>query len=576
MSWEEKSNKWQTYPFLDADIRKQLDELATDPELMKECFYDYVAFGTGGMRAKMGPGINRMNIYTIRRAAYGLACVICAAGLEVKQQGVAIAYDSRHNSQLFAEETARTLGEAGIKVYLFSEIAPTPLLSFAVRHIGCYAGIVITASHNPSAYNGFKVYGADGGQCSLQSTQNIVAEMDKVTDELKIKVATKEQLLQSGILQYIGAEVNTAYLKNLTTLSRDPVAIRAEQNFKLVYTPLHGTGLKMVCQGLAAIGIKNITLVEEQIIADGNFPTVIVPNPEEAEAFSMAMKVGRKLGSSVLLATDPDCDRLGVAVLNDNNEYTVLSGNQIGALLLEYWLWQKDRHGELTANPVVINTIVTSELGKAIANHYGCELEQTLTGFKFIGEKINEYEKTEAKQFVFGYEESNGYLLKPFVREKDAVQAAVMFAELATVYYSQGKTVFQVLQEIYRKYGYYKEETKSITITGLDGEKKMRDLMIKLRSEKFTHIGDMPVLAVEDYESSQKQTTDKNLVLTLPKANVLKYQLANKAWVCVRPSGTEPKIKFYFGVKGSSESESAMLLTGLQTAFMNKINSLLA
>jgi phosphoglucomutase len=576
LNWLEKAEKWFSYNELEKELKDKLVEFEDNNSLVEECFTKHLQFGTGGMRGELGPGINRLNTYTIRRAAEGLALYIAQQGDIAKLRGVVIAYDSRHKSSEFALEVAKTVGKHGIKAYLFDELCPTPLLSFAVRFLHAFSGVVITASHNPPEYNGFKVYGEDGGQIPPEAADTIIQYMSSVENELTVEIAEEQELLSSGLLNYIGKEVTGAYTAKLKTLQLNPELIQnVASDLKIVYTPLHGSGNKPVRAGLEAFGFTNVTVVNEQELPDPNFSTVKSPNPEEHAAFQIAIKYGKKIDADILMATDPDADRLGVAVKQSNGEYFVLTGNQMGALMLEYLLSQKKAKSILPKNGAVIKTIVTSEIGRAIAQHYGIQTIDTLTGFKFIGEKINEFEQTSASAFLFGYEESYGYLIGDFVRDKDAVQSAIFAAEVAAFYKSNGMTMYEGLLSIFEKYGFYKESLQSITLKGIDGAERISKLMDIFRNQKLKEISGIEVFAVEDYLTSIRYEDGNELTIDLPHSNVLKYHLVDGSWFCLRPSGTEPKAKFYFGVKGELMKDSQERLLVIQNAVMNKVNETL-
>ncbi|MET3696853.1 alpha-phosphoglucomutase [Bacillus oleivorans] len=575
MSWEKEYEKWEQFKGLEVNLKTVLTSM-TDKE-KEDSFYKHLEFGTGGMRGELGPGTNRMNIYTVRRAAEGLAKYIVEQGEEAKQRGVAVAYDSRHQSPEFAVEVAKTIGKYGIKSYVFNNLRPTPELSFAVRYYGAYAGVVITASHNPPEYNGFKVYGEDGGQLPPEAADIIIRYMNQVTNELTVEVAEEKVLLEQGILHYIGAEVDQAYIEKLKTiqLNRELVS-RVSKDLKIVFTPLHGTANQPVRDGLTAFGFENVTVVKEQEEPDPNFSTVQSPNPEEHAAFEIAIRYGKAADADLLLGTDPDADRLGVAVKNEDGEYVVLTGNQTGALMLYYLLSQKQEKGILPANGVVLKTIVTSEIGRAIAESFGLTTIDVLTGFKFIGEKIKEYQTTGEYSFQFGYEESYGYLIGDFVRDKDAVQSALFVAEVAAYYKAQGKTLYDGLLDIYQKYGFYREGLKSLTLKGKDGAEQIQGILESFRQAPPTSINGVSIVTIEDYHSSERvhPQTGENEKIYLPSSNVLKYYLEDGSWFCVRPSGTEPKCKFYFAVKGTSLKNSEERLNQLQAAVMEKVQEL--
>jgi phosphoglucomutase len=579
MDWKATAGKWTSFPALDKELAGQLTQLSGDDKVLEELFYKHLEFGTGGMRGEIGPGTNRMNIYTIRRAAEGLALFFKEQGEAAMKRGVVIAYDSRHKSPEFALEVAKTVGKYGIKVYLFNELRPTPELSFAVRYLNAFAGVVVTASHNPPEYNGFKVYGEDGGQIPPQAADIIIGYVNDVENELTIEVASENDLLEEGLLEYIGEEIDQEYVSKLKTLQLNEDIVKSvAEELKIVFSPLHGTGNKPVRDGLAAFGFKNVTVVCEQELPDADFSTVESPNPEEHAAFEMAIRYGNEMDADLLMATDPDADRLGIAVKNNEGEYTVLTGNQIGALMLEYLLSQQKEKGQLANNGVVVKTIVTSEIGRAIAKEYGIPTIDTLTGFKFIGEKINEFEQSGEKTFLFGYEESYGYLIGDFVRDKDAVQSAIFVAEVAAYYKSKGKTLYDGLLDIFEKYGFYREGLQSITLKGKDGAEKIALLMNRFREDRIKEMAAIEVTSIEDYSEGVALDVRENLnkEIDLPKSNVLKYHLADGSWFCLRPSGTEPKAKFYFGVKAETLEDSQTKLVMLQQAVMNKVNEYLA
>ncbi|KIO64150.1 phospho-sugar mutase [Caldibacillus thermoamylovorans] len=575
MSWKEIADKWLNNESLDGDLKEQLYKLKEDEKSLEELFYKNLEFGTGGMRGEIGPGTNRMNIYTVRKASEGLAQYLLSKGEESAKRGVVISYDSRHMSPEFALEVAKTVGKHGIKSYLFSELRPTPELSFSVRHLGAAAGVMVTASHNPPEYNGYKVYGDDGGQLPPKQADALTNFVNSVEDELSIEVTGKEELLANGLLQYIGEDIDQIYLENVAKIQLNKEIVeKVGEELKIVFTPLHGTANKLVQEGLKQFGFKNVTVVKEQEHPDPNFSTVKSPNPEEHAAFELAIKYGKEIDADILLGTDPDSDRLGVAVKNAEGEYQVLTGNQTGAIMLHYLLSQKAEKGLLPENGIVLKTIVTSEIGRAIAESFGIPTFDTLTGFKFIGEKIKEYEKTGKHTFLFGYEESYGYLIGDFVRDKDAVQAAIFAAEVAAYYKAQGKSLYDALMEIFEKYSYYKEALSSLTLKGKDGAEQIANILEEFRSNPPKEIAGIRVTAVEDYKASiRKQLSNGKLnPISLPKSNVLKYFLEDGSWFCVRPSGTEPKCKFYFAVKGSSLNESEQLVNNLQQAVMEKVH----
>ncbi|PGZ80229.1 phosphoglucomutase [Priestia megaterium] len=579
MTWKVQLDKWLTFDDLNTELKDQLVVMKENEKTVEDAFYKNLEFGTGGMRGELGPGTNRLNIYMVRKATEGLACYIEENGEEAKNRGVVVAYDSRHKSPEFALEVAKVLGQHGIKTYIFNELRPTPELSFAVRYLHAFAGIVITASHNPPEYNGYKVYGEDGGQLPPAAADTIISYVNTVENELMIPVQEEKELLQNNLLTYIGEEVDVAYIEQLNTIQLNrEIVEKIGKDLKIVFTPLHGTANKPVRDGLKAFGFTNVTIVKEQELPDANFSTVTSPNPEEHAAFKLAIHYGKAIDADILMGTDPDADRLGVAVKNEKGEYVVLTGNQMGALLLHYLLEQKKQQGILPENGVVIKTIVTSEIGRTIASSYGLPTIDTLTGFKFIGEKINEFEQTKEHQFQFGYEESYGYLIGDFVRDKDAVQSAVFAAEVAAYYKTQGKSLYEGLLEIFETYGFYKESLQSLTLKGKDGAEQIASILTAFRTNPPKEIAGVRVEIVEDYQSSEKMNMLNRSVelIQLPKSNVLKYHLEDGSWFTIRPSGTEPKVKFYFGVEKDSLKESEEALTLLEENVMEGVNNLLS
>lgn len=552
MNWKQEFSRWLSYAQLDAELKEQLENMKQDEKKIEDSFYKNLEFGTGGMRGELGAGTNRLNVYTVRKATKGLASFIEKLGEEAKKRGVVVAYDSRHKSPEFAMEVAATLGARGITTYVFESLRPTPVLSFAVRHLHTVSGIVLTASHNPPEYNGYKVYGEDGGQLPPKEADELISYVNAVEDELTVEVANVEQLKADGLLHIIGQEVDDAYAAELNNVIINKEMVqKVGKDLKIVFTPLHGTSNISVRRGLKEVGFTDVTVVKEQELPDPNFSTVKSPNPEEHAAFEYAIRDGEKVGADVLIATDPDADRLGVAVRNHNGEFQVLTGNQTGALMLDYLLSQKKENGTLPENGVVLKTIVTSEIGRTIAKAYGLDTVDTLTGFKFIGEKIRQYEESGQYEFQFGYEESYGYLIRPFCRDKDAVQSVLFACEVAAYYKSQGKTLYDGLLEVFEKYGFFREDLVSLTLKGKDGAEKIQEMMATFRENPPKEVAGLTVVAVEDYKASivtSLQDGHKEEI-HLPKSNVLKYQLEDGSWFCLRPSGTEPKIKFYFGVK---------------------------
>ncbi|PET70538.1 phosphoglucomutase [Priestia megaterium] len=570
MTWKTEWKKWSTHKELPSELKKQMNEMSETEQ--EDAFYKQLEFGTGGMRGELGVGPNRMNIYTVRKVTAGLAAYIKENGTEAQKRGVVIAYDSRHGSAEFALEAAKTLGAHGIKSYVFEELRPTPELSFAVRYLRAYAGIMITASHNPAEYNGYKVYGEDGAQLPPKAADVIVTHMNKIENELLLEVKDERELLSQNLVNYIGENLDQVYLDYVKGLQLK----KAATNIHIVYTPLHGTGQKLVPQALQNAGFQHITIVDEQKNPDPNFSTVSSPNPEEAQAFQLAIQYGKEIGADLLLATDPDADRLGVAVKNNSGKYVLLTGNQTGALLLHYMLSQKKEKGMLKDNSVILKTIVTSELGRAIAENYGVQTIDTLTGFKYIAEKIEEYNQEETKTFQFGYEESYGYLSGDFVRDKDAVQAAMMIAEAADYYKQQEMTLYDGLIELYETYGYYKESLSSFTLKGKDGAEQISRIVNRFRKHPPAEIADAVVERIEDYQSRKRINllTAQIETMDLPLSNVLKFWLQDGSWFAIRPSGTEPKVKFYFGVKQGTESESEERLKEVKASVIEMVESI--
>ncbi|PJN63670.1 phospho-sugar mutase [Bacillus mycoides] len=572
MNWKQEFSRWLSYAELDAELKEQLENMKQDEKKIEDSFYKNLEFGTGGMRGELGAGTNRLNVYTVRKATKGLAMFIEKLGEEAKKHGVVVAYDSRHKSPEFAMEVAATLGAHGITTYVFESLRPTPVLSFAVRHLHTASGIVLTASHNPPEYNGYKVYGEDGGQLPPKEADELISYVNAVENELTVEVADVEQLKADGLLHIIGQEVDDAYAAELNNVIINKEMVKeVGKDLKIVFTPLHGTSNISVRRGLEEVGFTDVTVVKEQELPDPNFSTVKSPNPEEHAAFEYAIRDGEKVGADVLIATDPDADRLGVAVRNHDGEFQVLTGNQTGALMLDYLLSQKKENGTLPENGVVLKTIVTSEIGRTIAKAYGLDTVDTLTGFKFIGEKIKQYEESGQYEFQFGYEESYGYLIRPFCRDKDAVQSVLFACEVAAYYKSQGKTLYDGLLEVFKKYGFFREDLVSLTLKGKDGAEQIQKMMATFRENPPKEVAGLTVVAVEDYKESIITTLqDGNKEeIHLPKSNVLKYQLEDSSWFCLRPSGTEPKIKFYFGVQDDSLQNSEQKLLTIKEDIMN-------
>ena len=563
MSWKDVVIKWEKFEGLEDYLKTQLENFSEEEK--EEAFYAPLEFGTAGMRGIVGPGINRMNIYTVRQATEGLARLIETYGEEAKKRGVAITHDSRHFSPEFALESAKVLVKHGIKAYVFEDLRPTPELSYAVRHLHTFAGIMITASHNPAAYNGYKVYGEDGGQMPPKDADALTEYVRQVENPLAVDVVTKEELEQSALFEWIGEAVDAAYLEEIKSVSVNPALLSNTKDLSVVYTPLHGTGLMLTKRALDQAGFTGLQIVSEQAVPDGDFTTVKSPNPEEAGAFEYAIRLGEETKADVLLATDPDADRMGAAVRQPDGTYQVITGNQIAAILLDYLLFAHQKAGTLPANAAAVKSIVSSELPTVIAEHYGAKMVNVLTGFKFIAEQIKNYEETNAHTFMFGFEESYGYLVQPFVRDKDAIQAVLLLTEVAAHFKSEGKTLYDGLQALYEKYGYFLEKTISVTVQGLEGPAKIKALLDGLRKEVPSNFGGIKVAVAQDFAVNQQvDSQGVTSEIGLPTSNVLKYILEDGSWIAVRPSGTEPKIKFYMGVKAATQEEAQEKLVKFQ------------
>lgn len=558
MSWEETYTIWNKQPDLAPEVREDLDKIVNDKEALEDAFYTPMEFGTAGMRGLIGAGINRMNIYTVRQATEGLARFMDTLDEETKLRGVAISYDSRHMSQEFAFEAARVLGAHKIPSFVFESLRPTPELSFTVRHLHAYAGIMITASHNPKQYNGYKIYGEDGAQMPPKESDMITNYIREVDDLFAVEVADKDALINDKTLKVIGSEVDEVYLENAKEVTIDRELVAEEgKTMKLVFTPLHGTGGMLGEKALRQAGFEDFTMVPEQAMPDPEFSTVEHPNPEFTEAFDLAIKLGKSQKADLLVAVDPDADRLGAAVRQPDGEYELLTGNQIAALMLNYILTARKKAGNLPANAALVKSIVSSEFAAKVAADFGVEAINVLTGFKFIAEQIQHFEETNEHSFMLGFEESYGYLIRPFVRDKDAIQSLVLLAEVAAFYKKQGKNLYDGLQELFEKYGYFAEKTIALTFDGIEGAQEIKDLMAKFRQELPTDFAGYKVIAAEDYQASSRQDAGGNVTaINLPKSNVLKYFLEDGTWIAVRPSGTEPKIKFYIGTQGDSEADA--------------------
>ena len=577
MDYKEVYEQWIANPYFDEATKEELKSIAQDENEIKERFYMDLEFGTAGLRGIIGAGTNRMNIYVVRRATQGLANYI--AKVDKKSQGVAIAYDSRHMSPEFAQEAALCLAANGIKAYIFETLRPTPELSFAVRHLGCVAGINVTASHNPPEYNGYKVYWEDGAQITPPHDSGIMGEVKAISDWNTVKTMDKAEAEKAGLFEVIGKEVDDAYMAELKKQVIHMDAIQAEgKNLKIVYTPLHGTGNIPARRILKELGFENVYVVKEQELPDGDFPTVSYPNPEAAEAFELGLKLAKEVDADLVLATDPDADRLGVRVKDKNGEYHDLTGNMSGCLLANYEISQRKAvNGSLPEDGALIKTIVTTNLADAIAKGYGVKLIEVLTGFKFIGQQILGFEKSGKGSYLFGFEESYGCLIGTYARDKDAIVATMALCEAAAYYKTQGKTLWDAMIEMYEQFGYYKDDIKAVTMKGIEGLQKIQDIMNSLRQNPPAEFAGHKVVAVRDYKADTIKNLETGEVTPtgLPNSNVLYYELTNDAWVCVRPSGTEPKVKFYYGVKGTSLADADEKSAVMGKAVLDMVDSMM-
>lgn len=564
MSYQENYQKWVDFVELPDYLRQDLENM--DEKTKEDAFYTNLEFGTAGMRGLVGAGTNRINIYVVRQATEGLARLIESKGGNEKERGVAIAYDSRHFSPEFAFESAAVLAKHGIKSYVFESLRPTPELSFAVRHLNCFAGIMVTASHNPAPFNGYKVYGEDGGQMPPHDADALTTYIRAIENPFAVEVADVETEKASGLIEVIGEAVDIEYLKEVKDININPALIEEfGKDMKIVYTPLHGTGEMLARRALAQAGFDSVQVVEAQATADPDFSTVTSPNPESQAAFALAEELGRQVGADVLVATDPDADRVGVEVLQKDGSYLNLSGNQIGAIMAKYILEAHKNAGTLPENAALCKSIVSTDLVTKIAESYGATMFNVLTGFKFIAEKIQEFEEKHNHTYMMGFEESFGYLIKPFVRDKDAIQAVLVVAELAAYYRSRGLTLADGIEEIYKEYGYYAEKTISVTLSGVDGAEQIKAIMAKFRNNTPTEWNATAITVVEDFKAQTATVADGTVTnLTTPPSDVLKYTLADGSWIAVRPSGTEPKIKFYIAVVGETNEESQAKITNIE------------
>ena len=564
MTYQENYQKWLDFAELPDYLRQDLENM--DEKTKEDAFYTNLEFGTAGMRGLIGAGTNRINIYVVRQATEGLARLIESKGGNEKERGVAIAYDSRHFSPEFAFESAAVLAKYGIKSYVFESLRPTPELSFAVRHLNCFAGIMITASHNPAPFNGYKVYGEDGGQMPPHDADALTTYIRAIDNPFAVEVADVEAEKASGLIEVIGEAVDVEYLKEVKDVNINPALIEEfGKDMKIVYTPLHGTGEMLARRALAQAGFDSVQVVEAQATPDPDFSTVKSPNPESQAAFALAEELGHQVGADVLVATDPDADRVGVEVLQKDGSYLNLSGNQIGAIMAKYILEAHKNAGTLPENAALCKSIVSTDLVTKIAESYGATMFNVLTGFKFIAEKIQEFEEKHNHTYMMGFEESFGYLIKPFVRDKDAIQAVLVVAELAAYYRSRGLTLADGIEEIYKEYGYYAEKTISVTLSGVDGAEQIKAIMAKFRNNAPKEWNATAITVVEDFKAQTATAADGTVTnLTTPPSDVLKYTLADGSWIAVRPSGTEPKIKFYIAVVGETNEDSQAKIANIE------------
>lgn len=555
MTYSDTYQRWLDNPHVPDYLKEELK--AMDEATKEDAFYTDLEFATAGMRGLIGAGSNRINIFVVRQATEGLAKLIASKGPEAKKRGVVIAYDSRHFSKEFAFESAQVLANHGIKAYIFESLRPTPLLSFAVRHLQTISGIMITASHNPAPFNGYKVYGEDGGQMPPQDASALTAYIREVSDPFSIALADRDEAIASGLIEIIGETVDQAYLDDVksVTINQDLID-QYGRDMTIVYTPLHGTGEMLTRRALAQAGFDSVQIVDAQATPDPDFSTVSSPNPENQDAFALAEELGHRVDADVLVATDPDADRLGVEIRQSDGSYLNLTGNQIGALIAKYILEAHKSAGTLPSNAAMCKSIVSTDLVTKIAESYGATMFDVLTGFKFIAEKIQEFETSQAYTYLFGFEESFGYLIKPFVRDKDAIQAVLIIAEIAAYYRSKHMTLADAIADIYNQYGYYSEKTISITLSGVDGAAQIATIMTKFRQESLQQFNQIAVSRIEDFDAQTATTASGVENLDFPKSDVLKYTLEDGSWIAVRPSGTEPKIKFYIATVGRSQADS--------------------
>ncbi|HBG1232662.1 TPA: phospho-sugar mutase [Clostridioides difficile] len=568
MDYKNNYEMWLNSPYFDEQTKNELLSIKDDEKEIQDRFYKNLEFGTGGLRGIIGAGTNRINIYTVRRATLGvLNYIMKTQGEEGKQKGIVIAHDSRYMSREFCIEVAKTLSAYGVKAYIFEELKPTPELSFAVRYLKCAMGIVITASHNPKEYNGYKVYDSDGGQICIDMANDIIAEVNKIDDYSTIKSIDFEEALSKNLITILDNEVDDEFIKAVKKqVLRQNIIDEYGKKLKIIYTPIHGTGNKPVRKVLNECGFENVMVVKEQELPDSNFSTVKYPNPEEKSVFNIAIEMAKNNDTDLIIGTDPDCDRVGIVVKDSSGEYIVLNGNQVGSLLVRYILESLVEENKLPKNnPTIIKTIVTSELGAKIAKAYNVDCLNTLTGFKFIGEKIKAFEESNDRSFIMGYEESYGYLIGTHARDKDGVVSSLMICEMAAYYSSKGMNLYEALIDTYNKFGYYKEDLKSVTLKGIDGIKKIKEMMLYFRSVKIDNVADVKVDKILDY---------KDGVDDLPKSDVLKFLLEDGSWIAIRPSGTEPKIKFYFGANSDNQEDVEFKLNNLISYILNVVDSI--
>jgi len=577
MDYKQAYNNWLNDPYIDADTKAELAAIADNESEIEERFHKTLEFGTGGLRGIMAAGTNRMNLYTLRSATQGLANYILSEGDDLAKRGVVIAHDSRHNSAVFCKETALVLNGNGIKTFVFDGMRPTPMLSFAVRYLGCAAGIVITASHNPKDYNGYKVFWSDGAQVPYPQDEAIIAEVLKITDFDQVKIASEDEARKSGLYNICGPDVDDEFIRRVMSTSQNSSYAQQHSDICIVYTPFNGAGGVFVKRALSEAGFTNVHIVKEQEQPDPNFTTIGYPNPEDPAAWPLPLELASKVSADIILATDPDGDRLGVQVKNSDGGYTLLSGNQIGALIAEYIVTEKQRQGTLPKHGAIISTIVSSRLTKEIAQRANIDYFETLTGFKHIGGKIRELELANSPhEFLFGFEESIGYLVGTHGRDKDAVVAALLVCEVTAAYKARGMTLLNGIREIYKKYGYFREHTVSLSFQGIEGNRKISRMMEHFRNNPPSEIAGQQVLAISDIQTDERfnLTTGERTTTGLPRSNVLLYELADNGWVAVRPSGTEPKIKFYFGVKGANQQEADTKIKEITDNILTQANNI--